>query len=44
MDNKTENIISKINSNIFFKEFTFSKNDFKSLDLSQQFEFADNVV
>lgn len=44
MDNNTENIISKINSNIFFKEFTFSKNDFKSLDLKQQFEFADNVV
>lgn len=44
MDNKTENIISKINTNVFFNEFTFSKNDFKSLDLKQQLEFADNVV
>lgn len=44
MDNKTESIVSKINSNIFFKEFTFSKNNFKSLDLNQQLEFADNVV
>lgn len=40
----SENIISQINSNIFFKEFTFSKNDFKELDTNQKLEFADNVV
>lgn len=41
---KTENIVSEINSNIFFKEFTFSKNDFKELNSNQKLEFADNVV
>jgi hypothetical protein len=40
----SESIISKINSNVFFKEFTFSKNDFKALDTNQKLEFADNVV
>jgi len=40
----SENIVSKINSGVFFKEFTFSKNDFKELDTNQQLEFADNVV
>lgn len=40
----SEDIISQINKNIFFKEFTFSKTDFKSLDTKQQLEFADNVV
>ena len=43
-NNKTENVVSQINSNIFFKEFTFSKNDFKHLDEKQKLEFADNVV
>jgi hypothetical protein len=41
---KSENIVSQINSNVFFKEFTFSKNDFKALDSNQKLEFADNVV
>lgn len=41
---KTERDISKINKNVFFKEFTFSKNDFKALNSNQQLEFADNVV
>jgi hypothetical protein len=40
----SENNISQINSNIFFKEFTFSKNDFKELNTNQKLEFADNVV
>ncbi|MEA9414297.1 hypothetical protein [Flavobacterium sp. PL02] len=40
----SEKIVSKINSSVFFKEFTFSKNDFKELDTNQQLEFADNVV
>lgn len=40
----SESIISQINSNVFFKEFTFSKNDFKELDTNQKLEFADNVV
>lgn len=41
---KSEDIVSQINLNVFFKEFTFSKNDFKDLDTNQQLEFADNVV
>lgn len=41
---KSEDIVSKINVNVFFREFTFSKNDFKALDTNQQLEFADNVV
>ena len=40
----SESIISQINSNVFFKEFTFSKNDFKELNTNQKLEFADNVV
>jgi hypothetical protein len=40
----SENIISGINSSTFFKEFTYSKNDFKALDSNQELEFADNVV
>lgn len=40
----SEKIITQINSNVFFKEFTFSKNDFKELDSNQYLEFADNVV
>ncbi len=40
----SENIISKINSSTFFKEFTYSKNDFKALDSNQELEFADNVI
>jgi len=44
MKTQSENQISSINSNVFFREFTFSKNDFRSLDSKQQLEFADNVV
>jgi hypothetical protein len=40
----TENIISQINMNVFFREFTFSKNNFVELDSNQKLEFADNVV
>lgn len=41
---RSEKILAQINSNIFFKEFTFSKNDFNELDTNQLLEFADNVV
>lgn len=44
MKTNSENLISIINSNVFFKEFTFSKNDFKELNTKQNLEFADNVV
>lgn len=44
MQTKSEQIISLINSNVFFREFTFSKNNFKALNSKQQLEFADNVV
>ena len=42
--NKAEDTIAQINTNVFFKEFTFCKNDFKALDSNQKLEFADNVV
>lgn len=42
--NKSENIVSQINSNVFFKEFTFAKNDFTDLDSKQKLEFSDNVI
>lgn len=41
---KSESIIAQINKGVFFKEFTFSKTDFKALDSNQELEFADNVV
>jgi hypothetical protein len=41
---KSEDIVAQINASVFFKEFTFSKNDFKALDGKQQLELADNVV
>lgn len=40
----SEKLISKINENVFFKEFTFDKNSFKHLDSNSELEFADNVV
>lgn len=40
---KSESQLSLINQNVFFKEFTFSNNDFKSNDNFEQ-ELADNVV
>jgi hypothetical protein len=42
--NKSENLVSQINSNVFFKEFTFAKNDFTDLDSKQKLEFSDNVI
>ena len=42
--NKSESIVSQINSNVFFKEFTFAKNDFTDLDSKQKLEFSDNVI
>lgn len=41
---ESEKIISRINTNVFFKEFTFSKNDFVDFNSKQEFEFADSVV
>lgn len=41
--NNLEEAISVINSNVFLKEFTFSKNKFNS-STKQELEFADNVV
>ncbi len=41
---ESEKAITQINCNVFFKEFTFSKNDFKALDKTQLLEFADNIV
>ncbi len=41
---KTEQIVSFINTNVFFKEFTFSKNEFYTSDKKYQYQLADNVV
>lgn len=38
----TDNIVSEINFNVFFKEFTFNKNDF--IGSNDKLEFADNIV
>ncbi|WP_286844117.1 MULTISPECIES: hypothetical protein [Sphingobacterium] len=40
---KSESKLSAINQEVFFKEFTFSKNDFKIEDKSE-LELADNLV
>ena len=40
---KSESQLSAINQDVFFKEFTFSKNDFKIEDKSE-LELADNLV
>jgi hypothetical protein len=41
--NFSENIITHINQNVFFKEFTFDKNDFV-IDNGNKVELADNVL
>ncbi len=41
---ESEADISILNSNIFFKEFTFSSNKFKIAGKGEEFELADNVV
>lgn len=42
MATRSENIVTKISSNVFYKEFTFDKNDFYPDD--GQKELADNVL
>lgn len=42
--NPTETTISLINTNVFFREFTFSKNDFIDTEINQKQQYADNVV
>jgi hypothetical protein len=39
---ESENLLTKINSNIFFKEFTFDKNEFKHQ--GGESELADNIL
>ncbi len=43
-NNNSEILIADINKNKFFKEFTFSKNNFQSATKNKELEFADNVV
>jgi hypothetical protein len=43
-NNKTEGIVSQINSNVFFQEFTFSRNTFCPPSEKQELELADNIV
>jgi len=42
--NKTEKIVSFINTNVFFNEFTFSRNEFTTPDGKSELQLADNVV
>jgi len=42
--NQSENKVSSINKNIFFKEFTFSRNEFQDHNSSMEYELADNIV
>lgn len=41
-NNQTEDIVNSINQNVFFSEFTFSKNDF--VVQNNKFEFSDHLV
>lgn len=41
---ESEAYIAKLNSNFFFKEFTYSSNKFKIDEKGQELELADNVV
>ncbi|WP_304066941.1 hypothetical protein [Pedobacter glucosidilyticus] len=41
-NNQTEDILNSINQNVFFKEFTFSKNDF--IIQNNKLEFSDHLV
>lgn len=41
---ESEAYISFLNSNFFFKEFTFSKTKFKVDEKKEELELADNVV
>lgn len=44
--NESEEYVSQVNSNIFFQEFTFSKNKFcpPDIETKSELELADNVV
>jgi hypothetical protein len=42
MNTQSENIVTEISSNVFYKEFTFNKNDFYPIDGKK--ELADNVL
>jgi hypothetical protein len=42
MNNRTEHILDQINQSVFFKEFTFSKNDF--VVHKNKLEFSDHLV
>ncbi len=41
---KTEKIVSFINTNVFFKEFSFSRNEFITPDGKSRLQLADNVI
>ncbi|NEW81933.1 MAG: hypothetical protein GZ094_06175 [Mariniphaga sp.] len=41
---ESEAYIAELNSNFFFKEFTFSSNKFKVDEKGEELELADNVV
>ncbi len=40
--NQTEDTLNSINQNVFFREFTFIKNDF--IVYKNKLEFSDNLV
>ncbi|MBU1098514.1 MAG: hypothetical protein KKB34_18700 [Bacteroidetes bacterium] len=41
---KTEKIVAFINTNVFFKEFSFSRNEFTAPDGKSELQLADNVI
>ncbi len=41
---KTEKIVAFINTNVFFKEFSFSRNEFTTPDGKSELQLADNVI
>ncbi|MBE7629583.1 hypothetical protein [Tenacibaculum piscium] len=41
---ESENLVTSINVNVFFKEFTFYKNEFYSENGKKELELADNVL
>ena len=43
LTNNSEQIITTINLNMFYREFTFDKNDFRASD-GNKVELADNVI
>lgn len=44
LTNQSEQKVTQVNQNVFYKEFTFSKNDFRSESKGEIVELADNII